>query len=144
MEVVARAIAAIHDKPLEYMEILPSYPHHLSILGWLYPRATKKWLENPPPFSSMIKLKNAFRYYEARWIFLASCPFQLGSGIGLGIPFFSVSWDFVWDLLFRPFALHFAAFWSWKLPFQRNCNILEFEPLRLALLIHTYPIINTY
>jgi hypothetical protein len=25
--------------------------------------------------------------------------------------------------------LQFAAFWSWKLPFQRYCNILEFEPL---------------
>jgi hypothetical protein len=36
---------------------------------------------------------------------------------------------FSWDLLFCPFSLQFAAFWSWKLPFQRYCNILEFEPL---------------
>ena len=27
------------------------------------------------------------------------------------------------------FSLQCAAFWSWKLPFQRYCNILEFEPL---------------
>ena len=32
-------------------------------------------------------------------------------------------------LLFCQFSLQFAAFWSWKLPFQRYCNILEFEPL---------------
>ena len=36
---------------------------------------------------------------------------------------------FSWDLLFCPFSLQFAAFWIWKLPFQRYCNILEFEPL---------------
>ena len=36
---------------------------------------------------------------------------------------------FVLDLLFYPFTLQFAAFWSWKLPFQRYCDILEFKPL---------------
>ena len=43
--------------------------------------------------------------------------------------FFSDFGTFLLDLLFCPFSLHFAAFWSWKLPFQRYCNILEFEPL---------------
>ena len=53
---------------------------------------------------------------------------QKGSGIVLAIMFFSVLGFFV-DLLFCPFSLQFAAFWSYKLPFQRYCNILEFEPL---------------
>ena len=40
----------------------------------------------------------------------------IGSGIVLGISFFRfVFWG---DLLFCPFSLLFAAFWSWKLPFQ--------------------------
>ena len=51
-----------------------------------------------------------------------------GSGIVLGIVFFPFR-DFCFDLLFCPFSVQFAAFWSWKLPFQRYCNILEFEPL---------------
>ena len=36
---------------------------------------------------------------------------------------------FLFNLLFCPFPLQFAAFWSWKLPSQRYCNILEFEAL---------------
>ena len=37
--------------------------------------------------------------------------------------YFFPFWDFFLDLLFCPFSLQFAAFWSWKLPFQRHCNI---------------------
>ena len=37
-------------------------------------------------------------------------------------------WYFLLDLLFCPLSLLFAAFWSWKLPFNCLCNILELEP----------------
>ena len=55
-----------------------------------------------------------------------SMAFSIGSGIVL--VFFFISCVFL-NLLFCPFSLQIAAFWSRKLPFQRYCNILEFEPL---------------
>jgi|OrbCmetagenome_4_1107370.scaffolds.fasta_scaffold390990_1 hypothetical protein len=39
-------------------------------------------------------------------------------------------WDLLLDLLSCLFPLLFAAFWSWKLPFERHfATFLEFEPL---------------
>ena len=56
-----------------------------------------------------------------------SMAFSIGSGIVL-VFFKKISCVFL-NLLFCPFSLQIAAFWSRKLPFQRYCNILEFEPL---------------
>jgi hypothetical protein len=36
--------------------------------------------------------------------------------------------DLLWSAVLSVFP-QFAAFWNWKLLFQRYCNILEFEPL---------------
>ena len=48
---------------------------------------------------------------------------------GPELSFFFLFWELFLELLFCPFYLQFAAFWSWKLPFKRYRNILEFEPL---------------
>ena len=33
------------------------------------------------------------------------------------------------SVMLCPFSMLFAAFWSWKLPFQRHLQVFEFEPL---------------
>lgn len=48
-------------------------------------------------------------------------------GPDLFFDFFPVLGTYFLDLLFCLFSLQFAAIWSWKLPSQRCCKIMEFE-----------------
>ena len=58
-------------------------------------------------------------YYEDKLNRVQNC---------FGNDFFPVS-GFFWGSVFCPFSLLFAAFWSWKLPFQLQLSLQHFEVL---------------